>query len=197
MELLIKRFQDRVRLQHHALKIPAQDERARVPLVQPPNACTVSLSRFVMRIIPLLCFVSLPFLAGCVAVLPPFPELERGATPSFDPSKTFTVLREIVWYGTGASKNGFRLPVGRYTLEAEDADYWYFHAPERVEFYVLERGMVTERRRGSGGIMIAKRTTSLTAMGYIDGKGSTKSPIGELSGTEFGWMEGKYWKKNL
>ncbi|MEO5961063.1 MAG: hypothetical protein ABIZ49_02705 [Opitutaceae bacterium] len=169
-----------------------------VPTLRSSNTHTSSRSLFLlMRLAPLLSIASLLLVAGCVEMHPRFPELRRGATPVTDPGKTFTVLREIVWYGTGRAQSGIRLPVGHYTLEAEDADYWYFHAPEPLEFRVLDRGTVTEQRRIPGGIMIAKRATSFPAIGYADGAGWVKSSVGEPSGTEFAWMEGKYWTKNF
>ena len=147
---------------------------------------------------PLFALVSLLLLAGCVASAPvPFPELSRDPSPVDSSTKTFTVLREISGYSRSLPRIGLSLPTGLYALEAEDRDYWYFHAPQPVELRIVENGHVTDRHKLPGGIMLSKHSDATPVTGYTDGKGAVRNPVWELSGTEFAWMEGRYWKKNF
>lgn len=117
-------------------------------------------------------------------------------TPARDTSKTFSVLKEIASYSATRAPEGFALPVGKYTLEAQDADYWYFRAPTPIGHRVTEGRKVVEHRV-TGGIRIAKHGAGGLAGGYIQGEGSVKELITELTASEFAWMEGTFWTKNF
>src|SRR5580704_13113752 len=42
-----------------------------------------------------------------------------------DPSKTVTVIHDLVWEDKSHATEELRLPAGIYALEGEDGDYWY------------------------------------------------------------------------
>lgn len=117
-------------------------------------------------------------------------------TPAQDPRKVFSVLKEIASYTAGGQIEGMALPVGKYTLEAQDADYWYFRAPSPIGHRVTEGRKVVERRV-AGGIRISKHSPGGLAAGYVQGEGSVKELIAELTASEFAWMEGTFWSKNF
>lgn len=145
----------------------------------------------------ILSTAALLVLVGCASYS--VPELRRETTVVEDSGKNFTVLKEISTYDHGArtQRRGVALPVGTYTLEAEDAEYWYFRAPSPVEFRVLEGRRIADQRRIPGGIRIHKQTNAAPPAGYFDGAGGEKEIIAEFTATEFAWMEGSYWRKNF
>jgi len=90
-----------------------------------------------------------------------------------------------------------RFPVGLYSLEAEDADYWYMRGAAPLEYTEFKKGVEIASRSIRGGIAIGKYTTrSVPAAGYIDGQESTRILIWKL-GKDFLNHEGKDWKRSL
>ena len=110
-----------------------------------------------------------------------------------DPSKTLIVVHEMVWQN---ATREIRFPTGTYTLEAEDADYWYMRSPAPLKLREIKKGMQTESRNIRGGLAIGKYTTrSVPAAGYIDGQESSRILIWKL-GKDFLSREGKDWRKS-
>jgi hypothetical protein len=113
-----------------------------------------------------------------------------------DPSKTLTVTRDMVWRDKSRAAHEITLPAGIYTLEAEDADYWYMRAPLPLPYKELKKGAPIESRSLRGGIAIGKYTTrSVPAGAYIDGQESTRILIWKL-GKDFLDREGKDWRRS-
>jgi hypothetical protein len=113
-----------------------------------------------------------------------------------DPSKTLTVIHELVWQDKSRATREIRFPTGTYTLEAEDADYWYMRSPAPLTLRELKKGVQTESRNIRGGIALGKYTTrSVPAAAYIDGQESSRILIWKL-GKDFLSREGKDWRKS-
>ena len=114
-----------------------------------------------------------------------------------DPSKTLTVVQEMVWGDKSHATREIRFPAGTYALEAEDADYWYMRSPVPLNLRGFNKGVQTESRNIRGGIAIGKYTTrSVPAAGYIDGQESSRILIWKL-GKDFLSREGKEWRKSF
>jgi len=114
-----------------------------------------------------------------------------------DPSKTLTVLHEMVWRDKSHAAHELRFPPGTYSLEAEDADYWYLRSPAPLKYQEFKKGVQTASRNLRGGIALGKYTTrSVPAAGYIDGQESTRVLIWKL-GKDFLSRERRDWTKSF
>lgn len=140
-------------------------------------------------------------LSGCAALGPiasPVATEVRTVSPVADATKTLTVKDGMVFYDRDAS-HGIRFPPGIYTLEAQDASYWYPRAPSPLERREFRSGQVSQSGAAPGGLMIGKSTLGtvvLPAAGYTDGENGDKVLIWKLGG-EFVRLEGKYWSKSF
>ena len=114
-----------------------------------------------------------------------------------DPSKTLTIVQEMVFGDKSHATREIRFPAGTYALEAEDADYWYMRSPVPLNLRGFNKGVQIESRNIRGGIAIGKYTTrSVPAAGYIDGQESSRILIWKL-GKDFLSREGKEWRKSF
>ena len=136
-------------------------------------------------------------LAACGGLdLNPLVNEPRSVQLEHDPSKTLTVVHEMVWQDKSHATREIRFPAGTYTLEAEDADYWYMRSSAPLNLREFNKGVQTESRNIRGGIAIGKYTTrSVPAAGYIDGQESSRILIWKL-GKDFLSREGKDWRKS-
>jgi hypothetical protein len=141
--------------------------------------------------------IVLACLAGCGGLeLNPLVNEPRTVRLEQDRSKTLTVVHEMVWSDKSHATREIRFPAGTYSLEAEDADYWYMRSPAPLVLREFKKGMQTESRNIRGGIAIGKYTTrSVPAAGYIDGQESSRILIWKL-GKDFLSREGKDWRKS-
>lgn len=142
--------------------------------------------------------VALACLAACGGLeLNPLVNEPRAVRFEQDPSKTLTVVHEMVWDDKSHPTREIGFPVGTYALEAEDADYWYMRAPAPLSVREFKKGVQTESRNLRGGIAIGKYTTrSVPAAGYIDGQESSRILIWKL-GKDFLSRDGKDWRKSF
>ena len=142
--------------------------------------------------------VALACLAACGGLeLNPSINESRSVRLEQDPSKTLTVLQEMVWDDKSHATREIRFPAGQYALEAEDPDYWYMRSPAPLNLREFKKGVQTESHNIRGGIALGKYTTrSVPAAGYIDGPESSRILIWKL-GKEFLSREGKDWRKSL
>lgn len=142
--------------------------------------------------------VALACLAACGGLeLNPLVNEPRTVRFEQDPSKTLTVVHEMVWHDKSHATREIRFPVGTYTLEAEDADYWYMRSSAPLNLREFKKGVQTESRNIRGGIAIGKYITrSVPAAGYIDGQESSRILIWKL-GKDFLSREGKDWRKSF
>lgn len=122
----------------------------------------------------------------------------RVTQPSFDEAKTVTVFKEMAWYSPTAPKHGIWFAPGTYTLEAEDADFWFLRSPKPLKIGEVSDPRFPTVRNVTGGIMISKRFKSgyVAGGGYIDDKVSGPIMIWELT-RDFRSMEGTYWTKSF
>jgi hypothetical protein len=141
--------------------------------------------------------IALACLVGCGGLeLNPSVNEPRTVRPEQDPSKTLTVVHEMVWQDKSRATREIRFPAATYFLEAEDADYWYMRSPAPLILREFKKGVQTESRNIRGGITIGKYTTrSVPAAGYIDGQESSRILIWKL-GKDFLSREGKDWRKS-
>jgi hypothetical protein len=114
-----------------------------------------------------------------------------------DPSKTLTVLHDMVLSDKSRAAHQITFPAGTYALEAEDGDYWYMRSAAPLRYLELKKGTPAESRNLRGGIAIGKYTTrSVPAAGYIDGQESARILIWKL-GKDFLSREGRDWRRSL
>jgi hypothetical protein len=141
--------------------------------------------------------VCLASLGGCGGLeLNPVVNEPRTVHFEKDPSKTLTVIHEMVWDDRSHAAHEHSLPAATYALEAEDADYWYMRAPVPLTYEEMRKGVPIESRKLRGGIAIGKYTTrSVPAAAYIDGLESTRVLIWKLD-KDFLGREGKDWRRS-
>ena len=138
--------------------------------------------------------------SACAALrLDPVVSEDRQVTAISDPSKTVAVLEPMVWTNAplGSATKGVRLLPGTYSLEAEDADYLYFRAPEPIEVRVLQGGEPVDGRDIPGGLALAKALFNMVpAATYIDAGPGMKTLIFK-HGSEFLQMRDSTWSKSF
>ncbi|MBS0630595.1 MAG: hypothetical protein JSS11_01675 [Verrucomicrobia bacterium] len=149
-----------------------------------------------MRHLTLSLLVLATFFTGCVLPLDPAWSEDRPVQIAHDSTKTVTVIEGMVFYNGLSQTRGLRFPPGTYTLEAEDAQYYYLRSPAPLEFRTFANGQSTDGRDIPGGIMIAKQFNLIPGGGYIDGDKGQKVAIWKL-GSEFLRIEGRYWTKSF
>ena len=149
------------------------------------------------------CLVFAILAAGCAAMPPvagPAISQARTVSPAADATKTLTVKDGMVFYDRPIRPSrGIRFPAGTYTLEAEDASYWYLRSPSPFEMREFTSGEVASSRMALGGIMLGKsffKTIALPAAGYLDADGGGKVALWSLGG-EFIQLEGRAWSKSF
>ena len=136
-------------------------------------------------------------LAGCGALLlNPVTSEPRSVRVVVDPTKTVTVPEGMAWYDGPRKTQGLRFPAGRYPLEAEDADYWYFRSPSPLELRTFGAAGAAGTRHIAGGLMVAKGFSTVPGAAYEEGQGSTKVMVWKL-GQDFLKLKGRYWIKNF
>jgi hypothetical protein len=152
--------------------------------------------RKVAAIFTVLCGILL-IACGALPPLDPVVRESRTVSTASDPSKNVTVPEGMVWYAGPSRSAGIRLPPGLYSLEAEDADYWYFRSSAPLEFRSFENGRPTEEHSNPGGLMLGKQSLRMVpASAYIEGDGTSKIMVWRLGG-DFLSMEGKQWRKSF
>jgi hypothetical protein len=152
--------------------------------------------RNVAALFTVLCGI---YLSACGTLPPLDPGVHESKTVStaYDPSKNVTVPEGMVWYAGPSRSTGIRLPPGLYSLEAEDADYWYFRSSASLEFRSFENGRPTEEHSNPGGLMLGKRSLRMVPAGaYIEGGETSKIMVWKLGG-DFLAMEGRQWRKSF
>ena len=147
----------------------------------------------------LLAAAILAALAGCIS-LPSVTSDERPVQPASDPSKVVEFINPVVWLDRPQpfASRGVRLLPGRYELEAENEDYFYFRAPSAIEMRVLDSGKVVDGRDMAGGLALAKSAFNIVpAAAYVDvGPQGTRMHVMKLDQV-FMSLEGTEWKKSF
>ncbi|WP_137671914.1 hypothetical protein [Agarivorans sp. Toyoura001] len=110
------------------------------------------------------------------------------------PTRSLSFTDAVVWLDNAQQgKRGVRFLQGEYALEAEDDDYWYFHAPSVIEMGVLEGGNVVAGKRMAGGLMLAKSPQATVAAGaYLDSEAERKIMVLKI-GRDFLDLKGNKW----
>jgi hypothetical protein len=111
-----------------------------------------------------------------------------------DPSKTVTVIHDLLWEDKHATEE-LRLRAGIYALEGEDGDYWYMRSSVALELREFKEGGKSRNLRG--GLAVGKYSfRPAPGAVYIDGEGSSRVIIWKL-GKNFLSGEGKDWRKSF
>jgi hypothetical protein len=136
-------------------------------------------------------------LAGCGGLeLNPIVNEQRTVRFEQDPSKTVTVIHDLVWQDKSSrATEELRLPAGIYALEGEDGDYWYMRSSVPLELREFKKGGKVESLRG--GLAVGKYSfRPVPAAVYIDGESTSRVIIWKL-GKNFLSREGKDWRKSF
>ena len=114
-----------------------------------------------------------------------------------DPSKTVTVIHDLVWEDKSHATEQVRLPAGIYALEGEDGDYWYMRSSVALELREFKSGGKVESRNLRGGLAVGKYSfRAVPGAVYIDGEGTSRVIIWKL-GKNFLSREGTDWHKSF
>lgn len=123
---------------------------------------------------------------------------DRVVTATQGKAGTLTLNEPEVWLDgdiVRPATKGIRLPSGEYVLEAEDADYLYYRAPERFEYRIFQDGQVKDARFLQGGIYMSKAFIALAPAGaYLSSDDTKKTLIWKL-GADFLRSEGTKWTR--
>jgi hypothetical protein len=146
----------------------------------------------------LLLIASIASLCACGGLaLNPLTHERRSVHFELDASKSLTVVRAMTWTDKRHATHQLRFPAGIYTLEAEDADYFYMRSAAPLELSDFHKGGVKESHTLHGGIAIGKILfRAVPASGYIDGGESSRVLIWTL-GKDFLGREGTDWRKSF
>jgi len=89
---------------------------------------------------------------------------------------------------------GVRLLPGKYVLEAEDAECWYFRSPKPLSLLIYDFGNIVNAVSIHGGIMVSKDESShKLPSAYVDGNNDTERiTVWEL-GKDFVTDRGQKW----
>ena len=160
---------------------------------------TAGGSGIVRRIMTSRVFIALlPVLVatGCANMILPGSNRiweERTAVPATS-QRSLVMSEPLDWF---ASENGERydiwLPSGTYHVEAEDSDYLYYEAPERVSLGKRKFFSTQDSRTYDGGIFISESASSKYSSGaYIDYKDGQKLLLFYFD-SRFTGQAGKRW----
>ena len=148
-----------------------------------------------VRAIALTC--GLAAASGGCATLNPVMSEERSVSAAAD-SRRLNLPDYIVFYDRpGTPMRGIRMPKGGYDLEAEDAEYLYFRAPQEVEYRIFERGETVEQRTMPGGIALGKTIVRMVPAAVYVGQDEKRKVLTWKLGREFLGLEGAKWTKNF
>ena len=152
--------------------------------------------RIVSRIVVV---AALAWLGGCSLIrFDPVISEERDVTPVTDAARTITFHEPRVWLDGPVYRatQGVRDPVGTYVLEAEDADYLYFHASEPIQIRRIENGQTLNGPDQAGGLALHKIPVGWAAATYVDLVPGKKLLIWR-HGFELIEMRGRVWDKSF
>jgi hypothetical protein len=137
-------------------------------------------------------------LGGCGGLeLNPLVNEPRTVRFEQDPSKTVSVVHDLVWDDKSHATRELRLPAGVYALEGEDDDYWYMRSSVPLEVREFRQDRKQETRSLRGGLAVGKYSfRSVPGAAYIDGEGTSRVIIWKL-GKDFLGREGKDWRKSF
>lgn len=151
-----------------------------------------------MRHLVLLLAFGTVALCACGGLeLNPLINERRSVHFELDASKSLTVVRDMTWGDKSRPTHQLRFPAGLYTLEAEDADYYYMRSSAPLELTDFHKGGSKDSHNLRGGIAIGKYLfRAVPASGYIDGEETSRVLIWKL-GKDFLSREGADWRKSF
>lgn len=142
-----------------------------------------------------LTFVALVLAACATTSTPPF--IEEHVPASKAQSDTlFIQATAILTYNDSDFDPlvGIRLMPGRFTLEAENENYWFFRAPKPVDLLMYDFGRIINGTNVRGGVMLAKDATNpKSAAVYIDGNSDEEKIVIRYLNKQFTSDRGKKW----
>jgi hypothetical protein len=123
------------------------------------------------RFLPVLFTATLLTIAGCATDYEQMIQEPTIVSPTT--SKTLTLLVNKPLNNTDDIYNpseGVIFLIGKYQLEAEDINYWYFRSPKPIVISSFDFGKQTNGTRIYGGIALSKRgdNTQPVACAYTD-----------------------------
>jgi hypothetical protein len=135
--------------------------------------------------------------SGCIS-LPGAIAEQHSVQSASDPSKAVVFSEPMVWLDapTYRASKGVRLLPGRYELEAENEDYWYFRAPEPLELRALDGGRSLDGKFVPGGLALSKGFNLDPAVAYIDDNSDQKLHVMRM-GRDFLQLRGKTWEPSF
>ena len=146
----------------------------------------------------ILLILSLIF-AGCAVVLPPLNPVsseDRTVNSVSDQQKNVIFNQSMVWYDSLRKTRGILFPEGKYQLEAEDNEYYYFKAPKELEYRIFENGKTTDMRTMPGGLYLSKSAFNMVPAGAYLSVSDEKKTLTWKLGSDFMRMENDEWKKD-
>jgi hypothetical protein len=146
--------------------------------------------------VAVLCSITIAA-SGCISLPGAIAEQHPVQSVS-DSSKAVVFIEPIVWLDapTNRASKGVRLLPGRYELEAENEEYWYFRAPEPLELRALDSGRSLDGRFVPGGLALSKGFNLDPAVAYIDDTSDQKLHVMRM-GRDFIQLRGKTWEPSF
>jgi hypothetical protein len=149
--------------------------------------------RFFLYLISTVCIF------GCGLILPPLNPItneERDVSIATNPEKKIIFNNSMVWYDNHRRNEGILFPKGTYILEAEDKEYFYFMAPDDLEFRSFKDGQTVDVKFVAGGLFLSKERLNMVPGGAYRNDGNTKKTLLWKLGSNFMRMEDEGWEKS-
>jgi len=112
--------------------------------------------------------------------------------------RTVVFLEPLSW-ANGPDHRATRvlfIPVGTYSLEAQNQDFLYFRGPNPLTMSIVDRGVPTDARQFVGGVAFAKAVLAqIPAEAYVSKSETEKIHVMRL-GWDFSRLRGKVWKRD-
>jgi hypothetical protein len=132
-----------------------------------------------MKLISLALSTLVLLFAACSTTQSRLAEETRPVTPAVSQDLFIVVNIPVVDDDEGYDPTqGIRFLLGKYAMEAEDADYWYFRSPKPLELLAYDFGRIVNGMRIYGGIAVAKNPASkFPFCAYVDGKDASEKIV--------------------
>lgn len=107
-----------------------------------------------------------------------------------------TVLKAQVFFDSKSKVYSVTVSPGRFVLDAQDEDYWYFRAPTAMQRAIYDSGQLFSTDLFPGGIAIGKKKGMIFPAAVYRSDGSMDRTLIWKFGREFMQAEGTLWKRD-
>lgn len=113
-----------------------------------------------------------------------------------NPFDYLEIKKDIFW-GESSRKGSLavNIPSGKYILEAEGRDYYYFKSPENLEFFIIGSENKSKSRTVRGGLCLSKKINFMVPAAVYVSKNKSRKTIKLRLGESFMKKYGELWER--